>query len=198
MSQKKNSIGITGGIGSGKSYVCHLLEQRGIPVFYTDAEAKLEMLENKQIQAKLTTLLGAPVLLKDGKLNTPLLSQYISQGDDNAQRVNGIVHPAVRQRMRRWLKSRRESIVAVECALLFESGYSNDVDYTVVVVAPVEVKIARVMKRDGHSREHVLKMMALQMSDEEKMSLGDDVIVNDNVKPLEPQIERILKRMREN
>ena len=90
MSQKKNSIGITGGIGSGKTYICHLLEQRGIPVFYTDYEAKQEMLENRQLQKKLSDLTGSPIILSDGTLNKALLSAYIAQGEQYARHVQMI------------------------------------------------------------------------------------------------------------
>jgi len=192
MSLKTNSVGITGGIGSGKSYICHLLEQRGIPVFYTDNEAKLEMLENKQLQQHLSELIGSPIVYSDGTINKTLISNYIAKGEHYAQRVNALVHPATRQRMRRWLISQHCPIVAVECALLFESGYSEDVDYTVAITAPEEVKIARVMKRDGHSRNHVRQIMTLQMTDDERVAMADAVIVNDGIQALEPQIDNVL------
>lgn len=192
MSQKKNSIGITGGIGSGKTYICHLLEQRGIPVFYTDYEAKQEMLENRQLQKKLSDLTGSPIILSDGTLNKALLSAYIAQGEQYARHVDALVHPATRRRMRQWLKAQTCPVVAVECALLFESGYNEDVDYAIAVTAPEEVKIARVINRDGHSREHVLRIMALQMTDAERAAKADGVIVNDGMQPLEPQIDHLL------
>ncbi len=192
MYRKKSSIGITGGIGSGKSYVCHILEEYGIPVFYTDDEAKKEMLENKDIHKALARLTGKDVILPDGGLNKPLLAHYIAQGDSYAQEVNAIVHPAVRERMRKWLKAQQQPIVAVECALLFEAGYQADLDYVIAVTAPEDIKIERVMQRDGHTRQHILKMMALQLPDEEKAAKADAVIVNDNTHPLRPQIEAIL------
>jgi len=190
-----NSIGITGGIGSGKSYVCHILEEYGIPVFYTDAEAQKEMLENKDIHDALTKLTGQPATDAAGQLNKPVISCYIARGEAYAQKVNAIVHPAVRTRMKKWLAERKEPLAAIECALLFEAGYQKDVDYTIAVSAPEDIRTERVMKRDRHSREHIMKMMALQMPDAEKAARADAVIINDNTQPLRPQIEKAIARL---
>lgn len=183
------SLGVTGGIGCGKTYVCRILEKQGVPVFYTDAEAQREMLENTSLQQTLCNIIGKPVVSAEGLLDKRVISSYISQGEDYAQRVNAVVHPAVRRRMQRWLQEQDARISAVECALLFESGYDDDVDYTIVVDAPLDVKIKRVMERDGHSADHVRKIMALQMADDKKKAMADFVIVNDGLTPLEPQLD---------
>ena len=182
-------VGVTGGIGSGKSYVCRLLEERGFPVFYTDLEAKREMVENAEIQRSLSVLLGTEAVSSDGVINKPALSLYISQGKEYADKVNGIVHPAVRKRMLDWLAGRKEEMSFVECALLYEAGFFRDMDYVLLVTAPLDVRISRVMERDGRSEEYVRRIADLQLSEEGKNKRADYVIVNDGIKDLNPQID---------
>lgn len=188
MRKRTISIGVTGGIGSGKSYVCRLLEEQGFLVFYTDVEAKREMVENAEVRHSLSVLLGTEVVSSDGVINKSALSRYIARGKECADKVNGIVHPAVRQRMIDWLAGRKEEMSFVECALLYEAGYFRDMDYVLLVTAPLEVRISRVMERDGRSEEYVRRIADLQIPEDGKSKRADYVIVNDGIKDLKSQI----------
>lgn len=192
MSKKNISLGITGGIGSGKSYVCHILEQLQIPVFYTDVEAQLEMCQNHEIHEALSNLLGEVVLTTKGELNKKLISSYICQGGDYAARVDAIVHPQVRTRLRQWLAKHNSGIKAVECALLFESHFNTEVDKNILITAPLEVRVKRVMERDGKSRAEVLHWISLQMPEEKKMELSDYIIINDGKSSIYEQVNNLL------
>ena len=206
-------LGITGSIGSGKSHVCHLLEERGIPVFYTDIDAKAEMRENPDIHRELTALIGPDAIDADGHPVKAVLADYICRGPHYADQVNAIVHPRVRERMRQWINAtktptqppRGEALglfspsgeleggsVCIESALLFESGFHTDCTATITVVAPLELRIKRIMQRDHISREKALEWINLQMPQEQKAALADHIIVNDSVTPITPQIDKIL------
>lgn len=200
-------LGITGGIGSGKSYVCRLIGQHGIPIFYTDIEAKLEMAENRQIHRELRALIGNDVIDAEGRPVKAVLAEYICRGNEHAERVNAIVHPRVRERMLKWARSNdtitsysdahrcaegEPHLKVVECALLFESGFHTDCTHTVTVVAPLETRIDRIMQRDGITRAKALEWINLQMPQEQKIILANHTIVNDGIAPLLPQINKVL------
>ena len=185
-------IGVTGGIGSGKSLVCGLLEERGIPVFYTDDEAKLEMRENEQIHRELITLLGPEAISTDGRPVKAVIADYVCRGQEYANKINNIVHPRVRERMHRWIASQQNNCVAIESALLFESGFNADCTMTVAVTAPLEIRVSRIIRRDHISRDKALEWIALQMPQEQKAALADHIIVNDGVTPITPQIAKLL------
>ncbi|MBP3774382.1 MAG: dephospho-CoA kinase [Bacteroidaceae bacterium] len=195
MSTRKISLGITGGIGTGKSYFCHMLEEAGIPVFYTDAEAKNIMATDKEIQRKLKALVGAAVYDGAGQLNRSLMSEYLSQGEESAAQVNAIVHPAVERRFVGWRNRQQASVVAVECALLFESGLAGFVDYTVCMVTDMDTRLQRIAARDGRSTEQIRRLMALQMPDEEKQRRADFIILNDTRASLLMQRQLLLNKV---
>lgn len=153
------------------------------------------MLSNPQIHSQLFHLLQADVLLPTGELNKPLISTFIRSGEDAATAVNAIVHPQVRIRFRRWMAQQEAPLVAMESALLFESGFQSEVDWSVLVTAPEEVRIARVMARDGKSREEVLRWMALQMSEERKAELSSFVVLNNGKHDVEVQIRKLTSRL---
>lgn len=212
------SLAVTGGIGSGKSYVCRLLEERGIPVFYTDDEAKIEMRENPDIHAELRRLIGHDVIDNQGKIVKARIADFICQGEANAAAVNKIVHPRVRERMHRWLEQggrnmrdchknrdcRAQSpidtkdennsmrIVAVECALLFEAGWEKDVNKVATVSAPENVRVRRIMQRDNISESKALEWIHLQMPQEEKERRSQFVIINDGRADVSKQIDEII------
>ncbi|MBO4730603.1 MAG: dephospho-CoA kinase [Bacteroidaceae bacterium] len=185
-------LGITGGIGSGKSLVCGLLEERGIPVFYTDDEAKLEMRENQQIHRELIDLLGPEAIDSEGAPVKAVLADYICRGQQFADNINDIVHPRVRERMQHWIKAQHKNCVAIESALLFESGFNNDCTVTITIIAPLEVRVSRIMRRDSISRDKALEWISLQMPQEQKAALADYTIVNDAITPLTPQLDKLL------
>lgn len=185
-------IGITGGIGSGKSYVCRLLEQRGIAVYDCDAAAKRLIRTSPIIYKELRSLIGPDAYLDDDAsglhvLNKSVVAQYLLQSEDHAHAIDRIVHPAV------FRDFESSGICWMESAILFESGICRLVDRSILVSAPDEVRIRRVMERDGISRDKVLQWMSRQWSQDELRRRTDYEIVNDGIQPLEPQIETIIK-----
>ena len=187
-------IGITGGIGSGKTYVCQLLKQRGIPVYHCDDEAKRLMAESPVIRKKLCKLIGQDAY-KGQELNKPFIAQYLFANDDHAKCVNAIVHPVVRQDFLQWTKQQDSHIVAQECALLFESGFQDMVDFTIEVYAPQPLRIQRATQRDHVAQEPILARMAQQMNEEEKRQRADFCILNDGTTDLDAQLDLLLTQL---
>ncbi len=187
-------IGITGGIGTGKSYVCQLLKQRGIAVYDCDEAAKRLIRTSPIIYRELCRLIGpdaflAPSDTGEHVLNKAVVTRFLLQSDRNVQAVNAIVHPAV-------FRDFEESGIGwMESAILFESGINRLVDRVVMVSAPDEVRISRVMARDHISREKVNQWMQRQWPQDRVRQLSDFEIVNDGIQPLEPQIETIIKQL---
>lgn len=186
------SIAITGGIGSGKSYVSALLEERGIPVYNADNEAKRLTLSDEGIRKGLTKLLGEAVYL-DGQLNKPLLASYLFASPEHAREVNGIIHPQVKADFRRWVEAHRaHGIVGLESAILYESGFDDVVDVVVAVYAPEALRIERAMKRDGASEAQIRARMSAQMNEEEKRAKAHYVVMNDGSIPLSTQLDKLI------
>lgn len=191
-------IGITGGMGSGKSVVSRLLEAMGIPVYISDRKSKRLTNTDPVIRRELTTLLGAEVYLKN-ELNKPLLASYLFGHPNHAQEVNSIIHPRVKADFRHWASARSHfSIVGMESAILIESGFAGEVDVVVMVYAPLDIRLARAVKRDSTSRELVMQRIRSQMSDEEKRKKADFIIVNDDVTPLIPQVLELISFLSKN
>lgn len=185
-------IGITGGIGSGKSVVSRLLGVCGIPVYISDVETKRLMVADRSIREGLVGLLGEEVYV-DGQLNKPLLASYLFSSPEHARQVNGIVHPRVKEDFRRWSQDHAAfPVVGMESAILVESGFAGEVDGIVMVYAPKEIRIERAIRRDASSRELIEKRVRSQMDDEEKRGYADFVIVNDGETPLIPQVLNLL------
>lgn len=185
-------IGITGGIGSGKSVVSKLLRAMSIPVYLSDDEAKRLTASDETIRKELTALLGDE-LYQGNVLNKSLLAGYLFASPENAARVNAIIHPVVKQDFRRWCKENASSfILAMESAILIEAGFAPEVDAVVMVYAPKEVRIRRAMKRDGASRKQIEQRIQNQMDDEVKRAKADYTIINDDKTPLIPQVFRLL------
>lgn len=183
-------IAITGGIGSGKSYVCRELSKHGVLVYDCDAAAKRLMRCDLQLQADLQALVGKEVYV-DSVLQKPVLAKYLLASEDHKQAVNDIVHPAVardfEQSDKDWLES----------AILFDSGFVHRThfDYVVCVTAPLEIRIERVMSRDGISREKTLEWISAQLPQEKVVELSDFEIVNDGVAALDSQVESLLRQI---
>ena len=190
------SIAITGGIGSGKSYVSDLLQKRGIPIYNTDDEAKRLMLSDEAIRQDLIALLGADVYM-DGVLNKALLASYLFADADNAARVNAIVHPRVKADFYRWVSEHQDCEMAgLESAILFEAGFEDTVDVIVMVYAPEALRIERAMKRDHATERQIRARMSAQMDDEEKCRMSHFVIRNDGVTPLESQLSLLIEQIK--
>ena len=190
------SIAITGGIGSGKSYVSVLLQAAGIPVYNTDNEAKRLMLSDEGIRQDLIALLGEGVYT-DGTLNKPMLASYLFAGSENASRINAIVHPRVKADFRRWMEEQEgQEIVGLECAILFEAGFADTVDAVVTVYAPESLRVERAMKRDGATEAQIRARIAAQMDEEEKCRLSDYIIYNDGSISLENQLSALVAQLK--
>ena len=190
-------IGITGGIGSGKTYVCQLLQQRGIPIYHCDDEAKRLMTESPVIRRRITQLLGADAYTPSG-LNKPLIARYLFADQRHAERINRIVHPVVRQDFIQWTERQQDApIVVQECALLFESGFQDTVDVTVEVYAPLHLRLQRAVQRDQATPEQIQARMAQQMDEEEKRQRADFCILNDGTTDLDAQLDQLLKQIAE-
>ena len=183
-------IGITGGIGSGKSYVCQQLKARGYEVYDCDNAAKRLMRTSPEIRQQLTALIGPDAYVGD-QLNKAVVAKFLLISEDNAHAVDTIVHPAV------FRDFEASGIKWMESAILYESGAYRLVDKTIVVTAPEEIRIQRVMQRDGISREKVLEWMARQLPQEEIRRKADFEIVNDGEANIEQQLNKILRNMKE-
>jgi len=190
-------IGITGGIGSGKTYVCQLFQQRGIPIYQCDDEAKRLMTKSPLIRRRITQLLGADAYSSSG-LNKPIIARYLFADPSHAERINRIVHPVVRQDFLQWTEQQQDApIVVQECALLFESGFQDTVDITVEVYAPLHLRLQRAVQRDQATPKQIQARMAQQMDEEEKRQRADFCILNDGTTDLDAQLDRLLKQMEE-
>lgn len=191
-------IGITGGIGSGKSMVSHLLQVMGIPVYISDAEAKRLICSDSFIRKELQALLGKEVY-SGNTLNKQLLASYLFAAPEHAQIINGIIHPRVKENFRQWVhRQLNTGIVGIESAILVEAGFTDEVDVVVMIYAPEELRISRAIRRDTSSRELIEKRIQSQMNDEKKREYADFVIINDDKTPLIPQILNLMKSLHRN
>jgi len=180
-------IGITGGIGSGKTFICRLFEALGIPVYNADEEAKRLMNTDIRIKEKLIAQFGEATY-KDGLLDRAFLANMVFSDKDKLELLNGIVHPIVIQEAKDWAERQTTRYSLKEAALLFESGSYKELNYTILVTAPIDIRIQRVIERDGTTEQQVRERMNKQLSDEEKLQLADFVIVNDGITPILPQV----------
>lgn len=189
-------IGITGGIGSGKSFVCRLLEQRGIPVYDSDSAAKRLMVEHPGIQERLTALLGDDAYC-NGALNKNRIASFLFASSENARLINSIVHPVVKEDFRLWASRHADcEAVALECAILFEAGFTDVVDFIVTVDAPLPLRIQRAMVRDGVCEEKIRSRIAAQMSDAMRREKSHFIIENDACTPLDGQLDRLFEAIK--
>lgn len=185
-------LGITGGIGSGKSYVARLLtEHFGIPVYDSDREARRLMTTSPDIRRRLTALVGVEAYRADGQLDTAAVARYLFASSEHAQRVNAIVHPAVKEDFLCWASQAR-GLVAFESAILLEAGFRNVVDRLLVVHAPADLRLQRVVQRDGLDEQHVRQRMAQQADDATRLEAADYLVHNDG-RPLLPQLQTIIQ-----
>ncbi|MCE3296290.1 MAG: Dephospho-CoA kinase [Crocinitomicaceae bacterium] len=188
------SIGITGGIGSGKSLVCKVLEHLAYPVFYADESAKQNMLENLDLINAIVKTFGEKAYI-DKQLNRNYLSSQVFSKPELREKLNALVHPTVFQSYDAWKKQQNSPIVFNESALLFETGSYKRFDQVWLVTADMETRIERVMKRDNVSREDVLARMKSQLSDEEKIEFGPKIIENNNDSRVLPQILELISEL---
>lgn len=170
-------IGLTGGIGSGKSYVASLFKAKGVPVYISDIEAKKIMASEKNVIKAIIKLFGNEAY-KNGKLNRVYIASQVFQNKEKLNRLNNIVHPAVALHFSNWLKNQNFPFVIKEAAILFETGGYKKCNHTILVTAPKEIRLQRVMKRDHITEIEVIKRMGNQWEDEKKIPLADFLIEN--------------------
>jgi dephospho-CoA kinase len=188
-------IGITGGIGSGKTTVAKEFASQGIPVYITDQEAK-KLMQSDVVLNQIREEFGDTVFEKD-VLIRERLSEIVFNDAVKLTKLNGIVHPAVKQHFKQWLfEHKKGPFVIYESAILFESGSYKDCDFIINVVAPLEMRIERVISRDKTTREKVLERMKNQWNDEEKSSKSDFIIENISMEGLKLGIVKILNFLR--
>ncbi len=182
---------ITGNIGCGKSYICAAFERRGVPVFYSDDEAK-KLYFLPEIKTAITAKFGAESYFPDGRLNTAFLSSILFSDKEALLFVEKLIYPALDARFDTWCSAQKSDFVLYESALIFEKNMESKFDKIIVVAASEEVRIRRTMLRDHATREEVMRRMALQLPQEEKVRRADFVISHDGDDDFEEQIEKIL------
>jgi dephospho-CoA kinase len=187
-------IGLTGGIGSGKSTVAKVFEMLGVPVYYADDAAKKLMQEDEDLKKLLQQAFGEEIYLED-KLNTTHLSAQVFGNEARLKQLNSIVHPAVIAYGKKWMQSQTAPYAIKEAALFFESGSQAGLDYMVGVYAPQPLRIHRTMQRQGLSRQQVLERMDKQLEESLKMKLCDFVITNDEQQLVLPQVLQLHQQL---
>lgn len=186
-------IGITGGIGSGKSYVCDIIASMGFPVYNCDAEAKRLMVTSPIITSSLRKIIGSNAYTEDCQLNKPVIAEYLFRNKNNGEKINAIVHPVVKDDFLQWATHYPDKHVFIESAILFESGFNTIVDRTIGIYAPRSIRIERAMKRDNATMEQIERRMHQQLDDDEYRLRCDFYITNDGISDIAPQIDAILK-----
>lgn len=187
-------IGLTGGIGSGKTTVAKIFSSFGVPVYFADEEAKKLMNSSKKIKKKLIAEFGIETY-KDGQLNRPYLSSIVFNDKKKLAKINAIVHPEVAKHFAKWAKKQEADYIIQENAILFENNNSAEFDFIIVVTAPDDIKIARILKRDASTKEEILSRMSNQWNDDKKVKLSDFVIHNNNLDATKKQVRNLHKKL---
>jgi dephospho-CoA kinase len=178
MQSKKLLVGLTGGIGSGKSLASRYFRELGYPVISADLIAKRLYKTDKKLKRKLVKEFGRDILDEKGNIGGASARRIILSDKKNIKRVNSLVHPFVIREIRRQVKKLKSKIIIKETAIMFESGYADTVDYVVLIYANKALRLARAAKRDRLPKAHISRLMSLQMSEKEKLKLADFVIKN--------------------
>jgi dephospho-CoA kinase len=198
--QKKGKgldIGITGGIGAGKTLISSIFKNLGIPVYHADERAKYLMNHDRKLIHEITRVFG-PESFRNGKLNRTYLADHVFKNQEKLKELNQLVHPVVRQDYRHWREQFKDSPYTLkEAALLFETGSYHELDQTVLVHAPLALRIQRVLLRDVHrTKSDVENIIDKQMADEEKKKRADYIIYNDDTKLVIPQVLKIHQQLK--
>ena len=187
-------VGLTGGIGSGKSTVAEMFRSLGVPVYDSDSEAKTLMVSSKPLQEAIVELLGKEAYL-DEKLNKTYISDMVFKDSQMLQKLNKIVHPAVKQHFLEWSINQDDAYVIQETALIFENNAHTNYDAVILVTAPKNLRLQRVMDRDGVKKEQVFERMKNQFDDSKKIDLADYVIENFDLCLTEKKVYEIHKKL---
>lgn len=187
-------IGLTGGIGSGKSTVAGYFEELGVPVYIADDEAK-KLMDSSEMVDKIQSVFEEKVS-ENGKLDKKKMADIVFSDPEQLKKLNNIVHPEVRNHFLNWVKAHKDhSFVIKEAAILFESGSYKDCEKIILVTAPMELRIKRVMNRDKVTEEQVLERIANQWSDEKKIPMSDYIINNNDLSEVKKNVSEILKEL---
>ena len=188
-------VGLTGGIGSGKTTVVNLFSELNVPIYIADKEAKALMNKSKVIKRKLIQLFGKDAY-KAEELNRPYLAEQIFNDKNLLQQMNAIVHPKVASHFKRWIKKQAAPYCIKEVAILFENGSYVNCDKVITVIAPLEIRISRVLQRDQTTTSKIKAIIKNQWQDQERMKLSDYVISNDyNLQHLKSQVNEIHQKL---
>lgn len=190
-------VGITGGIGSGKSTVCRVFKTLGTPVFEADVVAKELLNSSSHIKKELTRLYGNDIYTENKYVDRKKLASIIFNNNIELKKVNAIVHPEVRIAFNKWEKQQNSAYIIHEAAILFESGFYKLMDFSILVSAPEDLKMAWLKKRDDLSTEEIRSRMEKQWDDEQKRKLASIEIINDNIQLIIPRIIEIDKQLKE-
>lgn len=189
-------VGITGGIGSGKSVVAKIFSILGIPIYYADDRAKWLMIQDQELSEQIKKEFGVESYLPDGSINRSFLAKTVFADPEKVKKINSIVHPAVGKDFLIWSELQTTPYVLKEAALIFETGGQKSLDYVINVSSPLKIRVARTLMRDPHrSEEQVNQIINQQMPDEEKNELADFVIKNTDNKLLIPQVLSIHEKL---
>lgn len=193
------TIGITGGIGCGKSFFCKRLEAAGIPIFYADIESKQLVTGDNEVKSSIIELLGEEAYQKDGSLNKKFIADSIFSNTKIRNSLNSIIHPAVRNKFEQWVSQLETAgetpVAAMEAAILYESEFDKIVDKVVVITAPSKLRAERVIRRDNCDEEEVKRRMKAQWPEKRKVELADFVINNGLNDDINQQIFELLKKL---
>lgn len=187
-------VGLTGGLGSGKTTVAKAFNNLGIPVYIADEEAKKLMKKSKIIKRKLTQLFGDKAYIK-GDLNRPFIADIIFNDTSYLEKMNAIIHPRVAKHFKKWVLKQTAPYVIKEVAILFENGSYKQCDYIITVTAPLDLRIERLLKRDQTTKSKIKAIMKNQWSDEDKVKLSDFVIHNTTLQNTKKQVDTIHKQI---
>lgn len=187
-------IGITGGIGSGKTYVASVFQSFGIPVFNADIQAKKIMTSSKKLIKLVKEEFGNDIY-KNSELNKEKLASIVFSNSDKLQKLNSLVHPIVKEEFNNWYKKQTSPYVIKEAAILFESNSHIGLDAVICVSAPLDLRMKRLLNRDDYSEKEIKKRIENQIPQEEKQKLSDYIIVNDEKELLLPKIIKIHKEL---
>ena len=191
-------VGLTGGIGSGKTIVSQLFKTLGCVIYNSDNRAK-DLYFNSEVKQQVISLLGQEVYTNNGELNKVFISQIVFSDKEKLKQLNAIIHPAVKKDFDLFVKSYpSNTLIIKESALLFEENLYLNCDATILVTAPIELKIERIIKRNSLSKTEIEKRMLTQWADEQKIPLADFVIVNDEKQAIVPQVVAIFNKLKNN
>ena len=187
-------VGLTGGIGSGKSTVAKMFRELGVPVYDSDHEAKRLMTTSSEVKEAIISLLGKKAYTKD-ILNRSYIAEKVFNDTHKLQQLNAIVHPAVKTHFMKWAEGQTTPYVIQETALIFENGAQEQYDYTILITAPLELRLQRTVERDGATTQQVLDRMKNQMDDNKKADLANFCIVNIEIEETKKRVSELHARL---